>query len=136
MAALADGSVLYTIMVNDFSDPGNGIWLLDADGEMTHLMPGADDQDYPAPGIVDVRVTDDGAAPQSADGTFRVNVVGPLEILGATREGDQWTITWRAVSGLRYRLISADTVSGPEWTPLPGEVTAAGDTAPPAPQTP
>lgn len=76
-----------------------------------------------------VRVTDDGVPPQSDEKSFQVAVAGPLEILGTTRSGDQWTILWHAVPGTTYRLVSATTLPATEWSPVPGEVTSTGSTA-------
>lgn len=42
-----------------------------------------------------VRVTEDGVPSLSDDSTFQVTVVGPVEILGTTRQGAEWTVLWR-----------------------------------------
>jgi len=76
-----------------------------------------------------VRVTDDGVPPRSDEKSFQVAVSAPLEILGTTRSGDQWTIFWHAIPGTTYRLVRATTLPATEWSPVPGEVTATGDTA-------
>jgi hypothetical protein len=76
-----------------------------------------------------VRVTEDGVPSQSDDTTFQVTVVGPVEIVGATHQGGEWTLVWRSVAGSTYRLIGASALPALEWTAVPGEVTATGDTA-------
>jgi len=76
-----------------------------------------------------VRVTDNGVPPQSDDVTFQVAVADPLTILDTRRSGDEWTITWRAVAGNRYRVIQTTSLPASEWSPIPGEVTATGDSA-------
>jgi hypothetical protein len=76
-----------------------------------------------------VRVTDDGVPSQSDDSTFQVTVAGPVEILSTTRQGAEWTVLWRAVTGNTYRLVGSSSLPAAEWTALPGEVTATGDTA-------
>jgi hypothetical protein len=57
---LDDGSLLYSVSVNDLSDRGNGIWLMDPAGESTQLLGGADSDTYPGVAIVDVRESGDG----------------------------------------------------------------------------
>jgi hypothetical protein len=57
---LDDGSLLYSVMVNDLSDPGNGLWLMDAEGNATQLLGGADSDPYPGIEILDIRETSDG----------------------------------------------------------------------------
>jgi hypothetical protein len=76
-----------------------------------------------------VRATDDGTPPQAGDETFQVTVAGPVEILGSVAAGDAIEITWRALPGLTYRLISAEALPATEWAPLSGEVTATGSAA-------
>lgn len=58
---LADGAVLYSVFVNEFEDPGNGLWRLDptGDGDAEQLVPGAEGERFPIPAITDVR--EDGA---------------------------------------------------------------------------
>jgi hypothetical protein len=76
-----------------------------------------------------VRATDDGTPSQAGDETFQVTVAGPVEILGSVAAGDAIEITWRALPGLTYRLISAEALPATEWAPLSGEVTATGSAA-------
>lgn len=76
-----------------------------------------------------VRVTEDGVPSQADDTTFQVTVAGPVEIVGATRQGGEWTLVWRSVAGSTYRLMGASALPALEWTAVPGEVTATGDTA-------
>jgi hypothetical protein len=76
-----------------------------------------------------VRVEDGSEPALTSDRTFQVTVVGPVEILGTTRDGNAWTLQWRAVAGNTYRLVRASALPAAEWTPVPGEVTATGDTA-------
>jgi hypothetical protein len=76
-----------------------------------------------------VRVTDDGVPPRSDDLTFQVTVADPLTILETTRNGDEWTIRWRTVAGTTYRIMRTTSLPATEWSPIPGEVTATGDTA-------
>lgn len=76
-----------------------------------------------------VRVTDDGVPPRSDDLTFQVTVADPLTILETTRNGDEWTIRWRTVAGTIYRIMRTTSLPATEWSPIPGEVTATGDTA-------
>jgi hypothetical protein len=52
-----------------------------------------------------------------------------VEILGSVAAGDAIEITWRALPGLTYRLISAEALPATEWAPLSGEVTATGSAA-------
>jgi len=76
-----------------------------------------------------VRVSDGGTPAQTDDETFRITVAGPVEILSTTRNGDAWTIHWRAVAGNTYRLVRAPNLVPAEWTPLSEEVLATSDSA-------
>lgn len=74
-------------------------------------------------------MTDNGVLPLSADRSFHVSVTGALEILGSVLNGGQLEVTWRAISGQTYRLVSSDALPGTEWVPVPGVVVASGVTA-------
>lgn len=63
MHVLSDGSLLYTHAAPNLSNPDSGIWLRTPDGESHHLLPGGNDDDYPAPVITDVH---------ERDGTIRI----------------------------------------------------------------
>lgn len=76
-----------------------------------------------------VRVADDGAVPQSDEETFRITVVGPLEVLSTTVQAGEITVQWRAAVGSTYRVLSSPMLPGVEWTVLPGNVTATGEIA-------
>ncbi len=80
MLALSDGSILYTEWVGDSEDPGNGIWLLDADGVATQLAPGAAGEQFPAAALTDVRETGSGvlASGYSRQLGAEMLVVGPI----------------------------------------------------------
>ncbi len=60
MVSLADGSLLYSLVLSDLSEPDNGIWQLDTNGESVQIMDGSDGGDFPGPAIVDVLETEDG----------------------------------------------------------------------------
>jgi len=57
---LKDGSLLYSVYVNESDDPGNGIWRLDPEGEATQTLPGAMNETFPIPALVDVREDESG----------------------------------------------------------------------------
>jgi hypothetical protein len=76
-----------------------------------------------------VRVTESGAAAQSDEETFRITVVGPLEILSTTVREGQCVLVWRAAAGNTYRIQSTSALPVVQWTVVPGDVTATGETA-------
>jgi WD40 repeat protein len=54
MFVLTDGSVVYTLSIEESDDPDNGIWLLDTGGMSSQLVAGNVDAEFPHPFVVDV----------------------------------------------------------------------------------
>ena len=76
-----------------------------------------------------VRVSDSGVPALMDDRSFKVTVVGPLEILASVRSGGQLEVSWTSIPGRTYRLVTADSLPASEWTPVPGNVLADDTTA-------
>lgn len=74
-------------------------------------------------------VTDDGAPPLSDTREFAIVIMQAPRILSFVRSSESVTLTWAALRGMRYRVQTKATLADAEWSDLPGEITAAGDTA-------
>ena len=77
---------------------------------------------------ITVRVMDNGAPPLSDAQTFDVAVV-PLVFEPVILSNNVLTLSWSSISGLTYRVQYTTNLSGSNWTTLPPDVTATGDTA-------
>jgi hypothetical protein len=76
--------------------------------------------------VVDLtaQVTDDGVPAGSAEHSFQVTVVGPVEFLTAAQAGDQLRVSWRTIPGRTYQLLSSDSIPAESWVQAGPEITA------------
>jgi hypothetical protein len=95
---MSGGSILYSVFVNEFDDPGNGLWQLDTDGDPTQLLPGAEDETFPIATITDVRESPAGTL---VSGYSRV-LAGQLPIMAPIAfelDPGTGTVTTSAIEG-------------------------------------
>jgi hypothetical protein len=78
---------------------------------------------------VTVRVSDNGTPVRTATTSFDVTVVAPLGIESGFVSANGVTLRWSAIVGQTYRVRYKARLDQPEWTDLPGDVTATGTTA-------
>lgn len=77
---------------------------------------------------ITVRVTDNGVPPLSDAQSFTVTAV-PLAFKPVSLSNDVLTISWGSISGVTYRVQYTTNLGGTNWTTLPPDITATGDTA-------
>ncbi len=77
---------------------------------------------------ITVTVTDNGKPNKSASRAFNVVVVD-LSLSGLTVATNGTTVSWNGLSNLTYRLQYKNSLTDSNWTDVPGDVTAAGNTA-------
>ena len=78
---------------------------------------------------VTVRVTDNGTPNLSDTKTFTIAVISRPVIQSITVDGGTVTLTWNAIAGTTYRVEYKANLDETVWSVLPGDVTAAEDTA-------
>jgi len=74
-------------------------------------------------------VSDDGTPALVDSRSCRVIVLAPPRITAINQTGVNVTLIWTAIPGLSYRVQFKDNLSQPDWTDLPGDILATGQTA-------
>jgi len=99
-------------------DPLTGrlTWTAPADGE-------------PGTNTLTVRVTDNGTPPLSAEMSFTVGVVAPLQIKAMALTDQMLTLTWRASPGQTYRVEYKTDLRKAAWNTLPITIAATNHQA-------
>jgi len=94
-------------------DPLTGrlTWTVPADGE-------------PGTNMFTVRVTDNGTPPLSAEMSFTVGVVAPLEIERVALTDKTVSLTWRASPGQTYQVEYKTDLRKVSWNTIPISITA------------
>jgi hypothetical protein len=90
---------------------GRLTWTVPADGE-------------PGTNMLTVRVTDNGTPPLSAEMSFTVGVVVPLQIEGVALTDQMVTLTWRASPGQTYQVEYKTDLRKVAWNTLPITIAA------------
>ncbi|MBI1177017.1 hypothetical protein GC207_06210 [bacterium] len=86
-------------------------------------------QQTPSTNVITVRVTDDGASPQSTTRAFTAVVMLDPSIANVVyTPGAGVTISWATAPGLRYRVDYTDSLNPQIWLPLTPDFTAQGTT--------
>jgi hypothetical protein len=78
---------------------------------------------------ITVRVTDNGAAPNSDAKSFTVTVLARPGIQTVIGSGTNATLTWSAIPGTTYRVQFKPDLNTTNWTDLVPDVTASGPAA-------
>jgi hypothetical protein len=99
-------------------DPVAGLltWTVPVDGE-------------PGTNTLTVRVTDNGAPPLSAEMSFTVGVVAPLQIERVALTDQMVTLTWRASPGQTYHVEYKTDLRKVAWNTFPITITATNHQA-------
>jgi hypothetical protein len=74
-------------------------------------------------------VTDDGTPPLSAEMSFTVGVVAPLEIEAVALTDQTLTLTWRASPGKTYRVEYKTDLRKVAWNTIPITIVATNHQA-------
>jgi hypothetical protein len=83
----------------------------------------------PSTNTVVYTVSDNGSPTLSDEKTCRVIVLPAPRLTEIRRAGASVSLTWTAIAGSRYRVQFKDSLSQSDWSDLPGEVLATGETA-------
>ena len=80
----------------------------------------------PGTNTVTVRVTDSGTPPLSDRETITIVIIAPPQFTQPSLSGQQVTLTWQTTPGHTYRVELKNDLNDSSWTPLSGDMTAAG----------
>jgi uncharacterized repeat protein (TIGR01451 family) len=83
----------------------------------------------PSTNTIVYTVTDNGVPALIDTKSCRIVVLAAPRIVDIRRTGASVSLTWTAIAGSRYRVQFKDNLAQPDWSDLPGEVTAAAPTA-------
>jgi uncharacterized repeat protein (TIGR01451 family) len=83
----------------------------------------------PSTNTIVYTVTDNGVPALTDTKSCRIVVLAAPRIVEIRRTGASVSLTWTAIAGSRYRVQFKDTLAQPDWSDLPGEVLATGQTA-------
>jgi hypothetical protein len=81
----------------------------------------------PSTNVVDVRVTDNGIPPLSADQVFSITVGLPPSLGVATVGANLFALTWPSFPGNSYQVEFTDDLATGIWSPLNGSLPGTGD---------
>lgn len=73
---------------------------------------------------ITVRVTDSGAPPKSDAKPFNIAVLARPAIVDTTISGGDFSLTWTAIPGQKYRVQFKNDLTDPNWNDLVPDVTA------------
>ncbi|MBI5388537.1 MAG: hypothetical protein HZA90_28055, partial [Verrucomicrobia bacterium] len=80
----------------------------------------------PSTNVVTVRVSDDGVPSLSATAAVKLIVLGAPGFGSATLNGTTLTVSWPAIAGRTYRLVSRTNLTDGVWEPYGADLPAAG----------
>jgi hypothetical protein len=83
----------------------------------------------PSTNTIVYSVTETGVPALTDTKHCRIVVLAAPRIVELRRAGASVSLTWTAIAGSRYRVQFKDNLAQPDWSDLPGEVLATGETA-------
>ena len=87
------------------------------------------DADVGSTNNITVRVTDNGVPPLSDAKPFSIAVLARPTVVDATVSSGNFTLTWSAIPGQKYRVQFKDDLNDPMWNDLVPDVTASLNSA-------
>lgn len=131
------GTVSFTALATDSDAPPNTLIYslvspppgasINATNGMFSWSPSAGQT--PSTNVLSLRVTDNGTPSASDTKTFTVYVTDQPRIRLITLAGQTLNLEWSSISNRIYRVQYKTNLTDLEWSTLPGDVTAQGETA-------
>ena len=130
--------VTFTNTATDADLPANGLsFSLDAGAPpLANLSPNlgvfnwqSSDADIGSTNSITLRVTDNGVPPKSDAKPFSIAVLARPHIVDAAISGGDFTLTWTAIPGQKYRVQFKNDLNDLNWSDLGADVSASVDSA-------